>query len=759
MKKLAGLLFASSIYGSIAAQRFYFPKAAFSDSIELVKAMPVLAKSVIEKYKEPNYVDSLGNLFRLQILAGRYSEADRTLDSIRYASKETDPEFWSLTAVQHKLYVRAKLKQAATGESFNSAFQGLFNELFTRLDDKKAMRIHTTFLTRNGIDDLEDGLQNALLNLKGNDSLPVTDAIMLCRTYYVFSVYRNIEPIAKELLRQDGNRRYIIEDSILIKTKEGATLSAVVVRKRDVTIAQPAALFFTIYSNLDQNLYEAMQSAAHGYVGVVADMRGKRLSPDPIEPYEHEAKDVNAMIDWIVKQPWTNGKVGMYGGSYSGFAQWAATKYLQPALKTIVPYVAAIPGLGLPMENNIFLNANYGWAFFVTNNRYLDNKTYNNPQRWTQLENNWYASGVAYKKIDSVDGTPNTWLQRWLQHPAYDGYWQSMVPYKEEYSKIKIPILTITGYYDDGQISALHYLREHYKYNKKANHYLIIGPYDHFGAQRGGVPVLRDYAVDPVALIDTREITYQWLDHIIKNRPRPAILKDKINYQLMGKNEWRHAPSLEKMHNHVLTFYLSDTRTGNFYQLSLTKPARGAFLEQQVNLADRSTSNNNDYYPFPIIEQQTDTTSGLFFISEPLTEPVSIDGMFEGQLKASINKRDMDLGVTLFEVMPDGRYFHLSYYMGRASYSKDMSKRNLLTPGKIESISFDRTRMVCRQLSKGSRLLVVLNINKNSGAQVNYGTGRDVSDETMEDGKVPLQIKWYNDSVIKIPVWKGDAQK
>jgi hypothetical protein len=114
----------------------------------------------------------------------------------------------------------------------------------------------------------------------------------------------------------------------------------------------------------------------------------------------------------------------------------------------------------------------------------------------------------------------------------------------------------------------------------------------------------------------------------------------------------------------------------------------------------------------------------------------------------------MDIGIALFEIMPDGRYFHLSYYMGRASYSKDMSKRNLLTPGKLELISFDRTRMVCRQLSKGSRLLVVLDINKNSSAQVNFGTGKDVSDETLEDGKVPLQIKWYNDSVIKIPVWK-----
>jgi len=460
------------------------------------------------------------------------------------------------------------------------------------------------------------------------------------------------------------------------------------------------------------------------------------------------------VIDWIVKQTWTNGKVGMYGGSYCGFVQWAATKYLRPALKTIVPYVAAIPGFGLPMENNIFLNANYGWAFFVTNNKYLDNKTYSNPQRWNQLQNNWYASGVAYKKIDSVDGAPNMWLQRWLQHPSYDKYWQSMVPYKEDYRKINIPVLTVTGFYDDGQISAMHYLREHYKYNKKANHYLIIGPYDHFGAQRGGVPVLRGYPVDPIALIDTREITYQWLDHIIKNRPMPPILKDKINYEVMGKNEWRHAPSLERMHNKVLTFYLTNIRAGDFYQLSLTKPPKPAFLTQEVNFEDRNTSNNNDYYPFPIIEQHTDTSNGLFFISEPFSEPLSIDGMFEGELKASINKRDMDIGISLFEIMPDGRYFHLSYYLGRASYTKDMSNRKLLTPGKVESVSFDRTRMVCRQLSKGSRLLVVLDVNKNPSAQINYGTGKDVSDETIEDGKVPLQIKWYNDSVIKIPVWK-----
>src|SRR5262245_34052105 len=181
MKKIAGLLFVFGICVFVTAQKFYFPKSAFSDSVELAKAIPPLANKVILNYKESNYTDSLGNLFRLQILAGRYSEADLTLDSFRYASKGTDPQFWSLTAVQHKLYDRAKLRQAATGQSFNSAFEQLFDDLFKRLDDKKALHIYTAFLTRNGIEGLRSDLQNTLLRLKSKDSLDMADALALCR--------------------------------------------------------------------------------------------------------------------------------------------------------------------------------------------------------------------------------------------------------------------------------------------------------------------------------------------------------------------------------------------------------------------------------------------------------------------------------------------------------------------------------------------------------------------------------------------------
>ena len=59
-----------------------------------------------------------------------------------------------------------------------------------------------------------------------------------------------------------------------------------------------------------------------------------------------------------------------------------------------------------------------------------------------------------------------------------------------------------------------------------------------------------------------------------------------------------------------------------------------------------------------------------------------------------------------------------------------------------------------KKISVGSKLVVIINVNKNPDWQINYGTGKDVSDETIEDAKVPLQVKWYNNSVIKVPLMR-----
>ncbi|MEO8385605.1 MAG: CocE/NonD family hydrolase [Betaproteobacteria bacterium] len=748
---LLGITFVVSINVQFAvAQTTGLAWSPTTDEAATSAAMPDLAKRALKVYQEDNQDTNLNMRYRLQMVAGDFDNALTSLDALRELRRSRDPRANTLF-LQYEILLKARRETAGSDRPFDAALKRAFSEVFGRLNDETAERAMGVF--NHDLSASRGDMQRALELLYGKSVISLTEALDVLRKFQVYDAYRTLLPIADALMSADDARRYIVDEGALIKTLDGATLSAVIMRRRGDTTPQPAALYFNIYSNLVVSRNQARQSAVRGYVGVVADPRGKRLSRDEIRPYETEVGDVNAVIDWISRQPWSNGKVGMYGGSYTGFAQWAALKHPHPALKTIVPYVAVIPGLGLPMENNIFLTANYGWAFFVTNNRLLDNKTYFDPPRWRALEEKWYASGRPFREIDVVDGAANPWLQRWLQHPSYDAYWQSMVPVGKDFANINIPILSITGYFDDAQISALHYLREHYRYNPGANHYLLIGPSDHWGAQAQPNAEFRGYRIDPVAHINTPEITFQWLDYILKTGPKPELLRDKINYEVMGANEWRHAPTLEKAANQMLTLYLSDAPSGSDHVLAARKPVKAGHLSQIVDLADRSTT-NNDYYPNPWIRKSLDEKNGLVFVSEPFDAPVTMTGQLSGLLKVTINKKDMDVGVVLYELTPNGEYFHLSYFIGRASYAKDMTKRQLLRPGQLETIPFDRTRMTSRQMSKGSRLVVVLNVNKNSGAQINYGTGKDVSDESIADAKTPLRVQWHNDSYVKIPVWR-----
>ncbi len=543
---------------------------------------------------------------------------------------------------------------------------------------------------------------------------------------------------------------YIVDDRVLIKTPDDAQISAIVVRKKSAEKPLPTILQKTIYVR-ERDLQSLKEAADRGYVGVMAYSRGKYLSPDKITPYEHEANDTYAVIDWISKQSWSNGAVGMYGGSYNGFTQWAATKRLHPALKTIVPYVANRPGQGLPMENNVFINPNYQWTFYVSNNKTLDNAVNDDRKRFRDLMFNWWNSGRAYREIDQVDGIPNPLLQRWLQHPAYDSYWQAMAPFGDEFAHINIPVLSIDGYYNDSQVSSLNYLREHLRYSPKAEHYLIIGPYGHFGAQRGGEKILNDLEISPLALIDTKKITYEWLDYVLKHAAKPSFLKDKINYFVMDEDQWHHAPSLEAMHNDHLKFYLSTVKSKKGYTLSAQAQKKLGYLQQVVDYADRQIS-HNDYYPSPIVRDDVDRTNGFVFTSDALDTDVTMNGAFDGKIVASINLRDMDYGVTLYELTKEGKYFHLSYVIARASYAQDQGVRRLLQPGQITTLPIPMTRMMSKRLKKGSRIVAYVNINKNPFSQLNYGTGKDVSDESIADAKTPLQVRWYNQSFIRIPI-------
>lgn len=545
--------------------------------------------------------------------------------------------------------------------------------------------------------------------------------------------------------REDGP--FIVED-VLIPTSDGANVSAHITRPRS-TARLPALLEFTIY------VFErsgAERSAARGYAGVVAYTRGKRDSAGAVVPYERDGSDARAVIEWISRQPWSDRRVAMYGSSYSAFTQWAAAKRLPSALRAIATSASVAPGIDMPMEGNIFQNFAYSWVHYVANNDTLDASTYDDSERWSALNGKWYKSGRSYRSLERIDGRPNPIFARWLDHPAYDEYWQDMIPVGDEFAGIDIPVLATTGYDDGGQVGVLHYFNEHRKHNPRADHTLLIGPYDHFAMQRGPLPVLRGYPIDAAAHVDLQELRWQWLDHVLKGAAKPALLKDKVNYQVMGANEWKHASSLDAMANERLRFYFAPGDAAGAYRLTEEQPARRTFIAHVLDLADRTDA---EYLPAANIVNKTfDTHNGLAFVSEPLRQPVEISGLFSAELDFASNKKDMDVKLALYERLQNGDYFELPQHIIRASYARDRSRRQLLQPGRRARMKLVSAKLTSRRLQAGSRIVVVLSLIKQPDMQINYGTGAEVSDETIHSATVPLSVRWYGGSFIDIPIWK-----
>lgn len=544
------------------------------------------------------------------------------------------------------------------------------------------------------------------------------------------------QPVAPAPVLPDASP-YDVQDNVRIPTRDGATLIATIVRNRSETGRVPAVLFYTPYYQGPGDARIAEMAAKRGYVGIISYARGIRNNLNMFAPYEHDGDDAYDVIDWISRQAWSNGKVGMYGGSYAGFVQWSTARNPHPALKTIVPQAAVMPGFDAPMENNVcqtFLCL--GWPNDILQSKPL-------PRDMFDI---WYANGGAYQDLDALAGQRNRIFQKWLQHPAYDGYWKSMVPSPEQYAALSIPVLTTTGYYDGSQIAALQYYKLHARYNPQAEHYLVIGPYDHHGAQKTPSDELMGYAIDPVARISMRELAFQWLDYILKGAEKPPMLADKINYQVMGTDQWRHAPNLDAMNDGALTLYLAS----NSMSLSATRPVAEAYAPQTVDMADRTTQNN--YFTPVLINENLDASNGLVYLSAPAETAYSINGSLSGVLSLSSNKRDLDFSIAFYEARPDGKFFFLTRHLGRASFAADNSERQLLMPGVKTMIPIAATRMVSKRIGEGSRLAIVLNVNKHPYDIINYGSGKPVSEETIDDAGTPMRIQWHDDSYITVPI-------
>jgi putative CocE/NonD family hydrolase len=756
-KLLFPVIFVLVLIPRAGAQQFAFPESAIQDAATLSNAAVRLAGQALAVYKDDDRERYLSSLWALQAVAGRYPEAVRSLVALRDFRRSAHVSNAAWRDLQFEIYVRAKAEASAQKLPFDEAYKQAFRAVFGQLDDPTSAAAMPLF---NVADEswADPALQSDVDAQKGKSSIPLDAAVALVNDYEAVQAYRASANLRSALIAEDDSRRYTIEKDIPVKTGDGATLCALVARPRGSTGRLPALLLFTIYYDYADNLNDARLTAAHGYASVVGFTRGKACSPNKPVPYEHDGADAASLIDWITAQPWSDGRVGMYEGSYNGFTQWATAKYMPQGLKAMMTGAPAAPGIDVPMEGNVFWNFLYPWTFYTANGKGADDATYNDRKRWEKLDHGWYVSGRAYGDLDKIDGTPNPIFDRWIEHPSYDSYWQSMIPYQGEFARINIPVLITIGYYAGGPGAGVYYFGQHEKYNPAAEHYLLIGPYGHIEAQYGpfgllgnSVTSLSGLKLDPVAVLNLTDLRYQWFDYIFKNAPRPDLLKDRVNYEVTGANVWKHASSLATMAGGTRRFYLSAMKSDHAYGLREEKDAHDATIDLKVDLGDRSDADRK----VPgggVLDTEVDTWNGIEFISTPLTKATELSGLFSGRLDFVTNKKDFDFEIDLYELTPHGDYVQLAPYWSRASYVADRGHPHLLTSGKRQNVDFQSVRLMSRRLEQGSRIVAVLRVIKEPGRQINYGTGEDVSAETVQNGNAPLEIHCYSDSYLDLPV-------
>ena len=554
--------------------------------------------------------------------------------------------------------------------------------------------------------------------------------------------------------------------AVKIPMRDGVKLNATIFTAHGQKEPVPVIFTFTPYIG-DSYTDRAVYFAKHGYVYALVDVRGRGNSGGEFWPFENEGRDGYDVVEWLAKQPYCNGKVTMWGGSYAGFDQWTVIKEFPPHLATIVPAAAAHPGVDFPFQYNIFGPYDMQWLTFtsgVTSNANL----FGSNSYWSSKSREMYMTHSAYQNYDKLVGNPSAVFQKWVAHPTPDAYYDAMVPSPEQYKKISVPILTITGHYDGDQLGAFTYYRRHMQYGTaeaKAKHYLIIGPWDHAGtrtpkAEVGGLKF------GAASVLDLNKLHTEWYDWAMKGGPKPEFLKKRVAYYLVGAEEWKYAESLESTSNATKTFYLSSNGAAGdvFHSGALTEAkSNGSAAADSWTydpLDTRPGAAEPEDNPNYLTSQQGAMSSfgdGVEYHSEPFAEATEVAGFVKLTLWLKMDVPDTDLDADLFEILPDGGSVSLTSASMRARYRESLREAKPVPAGAKEKYVFDNFTFFSRRIAKGSRLRLVVGSINSTGTEKNYNSGGVVAAETGKDAKtahITLVHDAEHPSSLELPIVK-----
>jgi putative CocE/NonD family hydrolase len=349
----------------------------------------------------------------------------------------------------------------------------------------------------------------------------------------------------------------------------------------------------------------------------------------------------------------------------------------------------------------------------------------------------------------------STPFQEWVAHPVQDAYWDAYNPTAQQLASLTLPILTITGMYDDDQPGALTYYREYMKNASaegRARHWLVIGPWDHAGTRTprdevGGVKF------GPASLLDIPKLHLDWYRFAMQDGPKPEFLKKPVAYYVTGAETWRYADTLDTVTAEMRPMYLASTGGA-----ATDVMASGALK------ADKASGNPDHYLYDPNDvsvaaleaqippELQTDqqliyARSGhqLVYHTAPFEQDVELSGVFRFKAWIAINQPDTDFMVHVYEIRQDGSSIPLSGDLMRARYREGEREGKLVKTHDPLLYDFNRFTFMSRLVKKGSRLRLVLSPAQSINMEKNYNSGGVVAEETSKDGR-PVTVTLFHDS-------------
>jgi putative CocE/NonD family hydrolase len=487
----------------------------------------------------------------------------------------------------------------------------------------------------------------------------------------------------------------------------------------------PAILVRTPYGKGEDLLPNFQALVDHGFAVVVEDVRGRYESEGAFEPLKQEPADGDDTINWIARQSWSDGKVGMTGGSYLGIVQWKAALTNNPHLKAIFPVVA-----GYDDYRDRFYST--GGAMKIGN-------------RLEWMSENLKAPGyhpdfnkfVLHLPLRTADVAATGWTSEMyrmaMAHPAFDSFWRS-ISTKEQLAKVRVPVFSVGGWYDNFVQSDLEaYATLH---RTSGLNRILIGPWPHNMSYK-----FEGVDFGPEAAVPVRSLQLEWFDQWLMGKDTPLVSKPPVQIFVMGSNRWREEREWPPAEARPRAFYLASSGRANTAAgdgaLSAKPPRRAAEDHYTFDPRDPvptrggSVCCNPRVFLWGPMDQRPVERRGdvLVYTTKALTQDVEAIGPVKVVLFVASTARDTDFTAKLVDVFPDGYARNLTDGILRLRYRDSLEAPQLAREGVVYRVTVD-AGVTSNVFLKGHRIRVEISSSNFPRFDRNPNTGGTVADET-----------------------------